>query len=245
MFEFMKENDRRHGIVYVLSFLTSMLAHAVTLCLLVVIPLVFFSGLKVEELVAFIYAPPVPPPAPAPASMPVKAVGTVRQTSIEAMIEAPKGIPNGILPPDETSIGTLDPRSFIGEIPGAVTPGGSGGIGTIAGLLETPKEVPIPPPPSKPRIPIRVGAIEPSRLITKVNPVYPELARRARVSGSVVLEAVIDEEGNVSAVKALSGHSFLVDAAVEAVKHWKYSPTILNGEPVPILATVTVIFRLD
>jgi protein TonB len=112
-------------------------------------------------------------------------------------------------------------------------------------LATTPAEVPNPPPPRPPHTPIRIAAIEPSKLIVKVNPAYPELARRARVSGTVVLEALIDEEGNVSSAKVLSGHSLLVDAAVEAVKHWKYSPTVLNGEPVPILATVTVVFRLN
>ncbi len=119
MFEFVKENDRHHGIVYVLSFLASMLAHGVILCLLVIIPLVFFSGLEAEELVSFVFAPPVPPPAVPPPSPPVKAAGPFRQIRIEAMIEAPRGIPNGIPPPDESSVGTLDPRSFIVELPGA------------------------------------------------------------------------------------------------------------------------------
>ncbi len=247
MFESAKPDDRHHGIVYVLSLLASLLAHAVILCLLVIIPLIFFSGLRAEELVSFVYAPPVPPPALPPPSPPVKAAGTFHEAKIETMVEAPTGIPKGVPPPDESSVGTIDPRSYIGEIPGIRTLGEPGGMGKgITDLLATtPAEVPNPPPPRPRHTPIRIAAIEPSKLIVKVNPVYPELARRARVSGTVVLEALIDEEGNVSSVKVLSGHSFLVDAAVEAVKHWKYSPTVLNGEPVPILATVTVVFRLN
>jgi protein TonB len=78
-----------------------------------------------------------------------------------------------------------------------------------------------------------------------VNPVYPVIAVKARIMGTVILEAVLDEEGGISTVKVLSGHPFLADAAVQAVKQWKYSPTILNGEPVPVIATITVVFRLD
>ena len=132
MFEFMKENDRHHGIVYVLSFLASMLAHGVILCLLVIIPLVFFSGLKAEELVSFVFAPPVPPPAVPPPSPHVKAAGTFHEARIEAMFEAPTEIPKVVPPPDESSVGTVDPRSFIGEIPGVKTPGETEGMGTIA-----------------------------------------------------------------------------------------------------------------
>ncbi len=245
MFEFMKPNDRHHGMVYVLSFLTSLFAHAVILCLLVVIPLVFFGGLKAEELVSFVYAPPIPPPVPPPPIPPVKAAGTVRPIRIAMGWEAPLAIPKGIPLPDDSYVGTVDPHSLLGDIPGVGTPGGTGGIGSLAGLME-PKVVPPPlPPPPKPKTPIRVGVIEPSKLIVKVNPIYPELARRAHVSGTVVLEALIDEEGNVSTVKVLSGNALLVDAAASAVRNWKYSPTVLNGEPVPILATVTVVFRLD
>jgi protein TonB len=106
---------------------------------------------------------------------------------------------------------------------------------------------PPPPPPPRPvkREPIRVGGnVQESKLIKKVEPVYPELAKRARVSGVVILQVTVDEEGNVSELRVLRGHPLLDDEAVRAVKHWKYSPTLLNGEPVPVIATVTVIFNL-
>jgi len=78
-----------------------------------------------------------------------------------------------------------------------------------------------------------------------VNPAYPPLAAKAHVQGSVILEAVVDEEGSVSTLKVLSGHPLLVEAALQAVRQWKYSPTVLNGEPVSVIATVTVIFRMN
>jgi protein TonB len=86
------------------------------------------------------------------------------------------------------------------------------------------------------------GNIKESLLIRKVMPVYPELAKRARVSFTVILVIVVDEEGNVSDIKIQQGHPLLNDAAVTAVKQWKYTPTVLNGEPVPITGTVNVVF---
>ncbi len=93
--------------------------------------------------------------------------------------------------------------------------------------------------------PVRIGGnIAEARLVHRVPPVYPELAKRARVQGKVTLTATTDEVGNVVDVQVVSGHPLLNDAAVTAVKEWKYSPTELNGEKVPIIATVTVIFNL-
>ena len=95
------------------------------------------------------------------------------------------------------------------------------------------------------RDPIRVGGnVQESKLIRKVDPVYPELAKRARVTGRVILIVTVDEEGNVTDIRVSSGHPLLNEAAISAVKQWKYSPTLLNGEPVPVTATVTVFFNL-
>jgi TonB family protein len=93
------------------------------------------------------------------------------------------------------------------------------------------------------RQPIKVGEnVQESKLISRVEPVYPELAKLARVQGRVVLAVTIDEEGNVSEIKVTRGHSLLYEAAVAAVRQWRYSPTLLNGEPVPVIAIVTVTF---
>ena len=101
------------------------------------------------------------------------------------------------------------------------------------------------PKPPVPHILVRVGGdVQESKLLLKVVPVYPALAIAAHAAGSVILEAEIDEEGNVANVKIVSGHPLLVKAAAQAVKQWKYSPTLLNGEPQAVLATVTVVFRL-
>lgn len=84
-----------------------------------------------------------------------------------------------------------------------------------------------------------------SKLINRVEPKYPELAKRARIQGIVLLQVTVDEFGNVAEVKVIRGHPLLNDGAVGAVSQWKYSPTLLNGEPVQVIATVTVNFILN
>ncbi len=104
-----------------------------------------------------------------------------------------------------------------------------------------------PPPPPEDEGPIRVGGqLKEPRRIKYVDPVYPEIARRARVSGPVILEVVLDKEGNPKSVKVLRGLSMgLTEAAVEAVKQWKWEPSTLNGRPVEVIIIVTVNFRLQ
>jgi TonB family protein len=95
------------------------------------------------------------------------------------------------------------------------------------------------------REPIKAGGSMPgSKLIRRVEPIYPEEAKREHVQGLVILTITVDEEGNVTNAVVSKGHPFLNDAAVTAVKQWKYSPTFLNGKPVPVMATVTVKFDL-
>ena len=93
--------------------------------------------------------------------------------------------------------------------------------------------------------PIRVGwNVQEVKLTKRIEPVYPELAKRARVSGFVILQVTVDEEGNVSQINMLRGHPLFDDSAVQAVREWKYSPTLLNGKLVPVIAIVPVIFNL-
>jgi len=93
---------------------------------------------------------------------------------------------------------------------------------------------------------VRVGGvIEPPRKIVHVAPVYPQLARTAHVSGFVILEALIDEQGQVRDARVIRSIPLLDQAAVDAVRQWRFTPTVLNGQVIPIVMTVTVNFRLD
>jgi protein TonB len=92
---------------------------------------------------------------------------------------------------------------------------------------------------------VRVGGrVKEPRKLKNVEPTYPDIAKQARISAVVILEAVIGTSGRVEQVKVLRGHPLLNDAAVNAVKQWVYSPTTLNGTAVPVIMTVTVNFTL-
>jgi protein TonB len=84
--------------------------------------------------------------------------------------------------------------------------------------------------------------VERPRLISGPNPVYPVLARQAKINGDVVIDAVIDAQGNVVEMRTVSGHPLLALAAMEALRHWKYEPTTLGGEAVPVRLLVTITF---
>ena len=76
-----------------------------------------------------------------------------------------------------------------------------------------------------------------------VPPVYPPLASKARISGSVILEATLTEDGTVDQIHVISGHPLLIQAAIDCVRQWRYEPTLLNGIPVPVILTAKVNFN--
>jgi TonB family protein len=113
---------------------------------------------------------------------------------------------------------------------------------------------PPPPPPPPPATggnstgqPTRIrigGNVHPPKLLSAPPPVYPMLARQARIQGDVVLNAVITKDGNVTDLRVISGHPLLVQAAMDAVRKWKYQTTLLDGNPVEVEMTITVHFAL-
>ena len=88
------------------------------------------------------------------------------------------------------------------------------------------------------------GKIRPPRLVRRVEPIYPGVAKQARIQGDVRIDAIIDAKGQVVEMKVLSGHPLLATAALTAVQQWVYEPTYLNEQPVPVVLEVTVNFRL-
>jgi periplasmic protein TonB len=118
----------------------------------------------------------------------------------------------------------------------------------ISGLMPV---IPVPPPPStirKPeeKRPMKVSeGVEQAQLISRIDPRYPILAVQTRKEGTVVLHAIISRDGSITALDVISGHPLLVKAAVDAVRQWRYLPTLLHGEPVEVETTITVIFRLQ
>jgi protein TonB len=175
---------------------------------------------------AHIPEPPAPsrPNTPAPqstAAAPLTAPDVVRpETPVTPSVPGPIdfGVPGG--EPTSSSV-----------IPGGVVGGD---------LLPPP---PTPPPP--PRQPVRVSGLQAPRKIRDMAPRYPAIAQASRVEGVVILEAVIAEDGSVQDVRVLRSKPLLDDAAVEAVRHWRFTPTLLGGQPVPVVMTVTVSFMLN
>jgi protein TonB len=129
-----------------------------------------------------------------------------------------------------------------GGVPGGV-PGGSMG-GVIGGVIGGMGGAPPPPKPTQTRIK-QGGQVQAAMIINRVQPVYPPLARQTRISGTVRLHAIIGKDGSVQQLEVQNGHPLLVQAALDAVKQWRYKPTLLNNEPVEVDTTIDVIFSLN
>jgi len=135
---------------------------------------------------------------------------------------------------------------ITGGVPGGV-PGGTGNLlGGIVGGTAVPTEVVAAPaavPEKKEKEILRVGGdVKPPRKVYSPAPNYPALARAAHISGVVLIDAVIDEQGNIVNARVIQGQSLLVPEALRTVMQWKYEPTYLNGVPYPIQLTITVHF---
>jgi protein TonB len=107
--------------------------------------------------------------------------------------------------------------------------------------------LPPPPPPPRPtpHAPLRIGGnVKAPALLHRVEPVYPEFAARAKVEGIVILEAQVNTDGQVVDVRVLRSAGLLDQFAVDAVRQWRYSPILLNGQPAPFVLTVTISFSL-
>jgi len=225
----------------------------VAICVAILIPLIYTDTLPRSQMTSFLVAPPPPPPPPPPpaAAAPVKVVKVAPRHFDAGRLLAPKQIPKEIamikeeeLPPPSASAGV------VGGVPGGVPGGASGGV--IGGIIgSVPTAAPPPPPPkveAKPVTPQRIrvgGNVQAANLIRKVTPVYPPLAKQARVSGTVRFTAVIAKDGTIQQLSLVSGHPLLVQAAQDAVKQWLYKPTLLNGEPVEVVTQIDVNFTLS
>jgi protein TonB len=183
--------------------------------------------------------------APPPGLPPAQALQhtTIQSQSnfINQTLVAPRAIPRQILNVDESA---PPPQIFTN---GTGVPGGTGS-GDPRGVLSSlgnssPASMPAPPPPVANHV--RVSRMMEGNLIRRVDPAYPAMARLARVQGQVVLSAIINKEGKIDRMQVLSGHPMLVQAAVEAVKQWRYKPYVLNDEPVEVETQITVNFFLS
>ncbi len=231
----------------------SFLLQIVLIGIAILIPLIYTDTLPRTTLTSFLVAPPPPPPPPPPPAAVVKVVKVIPRQFDAGRLMAPKAIPKQIaiikeeeLPP---SIGAG--VGVVGGVPGGVPGGTPGGVmGGILGSIPSPAAPPPPPPVKKEEKKeiqrIRVGGnVQAAMLVRQPKPVYPPLARQARIQGTVRLNAIIGRDGRIQNLAVASGHPLLVPSALEAVKQWVYRPTMLNGEPVEVVTVIDVNFTLS
>jgi protein TonB len=235
------ESKRRKGTgKKPLTFFLSVIIHGLVIGTVVAASLWFVEDVPEPPIPVQFYAaappPPPPPPPPAPKAAPQKAQPkptpqvterVMSPTVIPDVIPQPLPAPEPVQTPGEGVEGGVE-GGVPGGVVGGVIGGTKGGTGTDVGA------------------PLRVGGdVKAPILKERVEPVYPEPARKARMQGVVILEAIITADGTVSDVKVLKSVNPLLDAAAErAVSHWTYRPATLGGRAVSVYLTVTVNFQL-
>jgi periplasmic protein TonB len=235
------------------TVMVSFIVQTIMIIIAVIIPMIYFDALPQTQLTSFLVAPPPPPPPPPPpAATPVKVVKIIPRQFDAGRLMAPKSIPKEIAQIREEE---LPPPSAGGGVVGGVAGGVGGGAmgGILGGILgAVPSAAPPPPPPpvkkEESKVPQRIrvgGNVQQAKLVRQPRPVYPPLAKQARIQGVVKLNAIISRDGTIQNLTVLSGHPLLVPSAMEAVKQWVYAPTLLNGEPVEVVTQIDVNFTLS
>ncbi len=218
----------------------------------VLIPLIYYDALPRTQLTGFLVAPPPPPPPPPPPSPAMPKVVKIIPRQFDAgKLMAPKAIPKqiAVIREEDLAPPTGGGGGVVGGVGGGV-PGGSLG-GVIGGIISAASSMAPPPPPVRVATPsgpqrIRVGGnVQQAKAIRQPRPLYPVLAKQARIQGVVHFTAIIGKDGTIQNLTLISGHPLLVPAAQEAVKQWIYRPTLLNGEPVEVITQIDVNFTLS
>jgi len=204
---------------------------------MVLIPLLFTEALPKTQLMTFLVAPPPPPPPPPPPAE-VHIVKQVQTDIVNGQLRTPTKIPKKVEMIKEEEAPPPMTAGVVGGVPGGIPGGSMGGVmgGIIGGSALIPKV-------AVQRIRVSSGVTQ-GLVIHRVDPVYPAIAKTARVQGTVILQAVIGKDGSIQNLHVVSGHPLLQGAAMDAVKQWRYRPYILNGEPVEVDTQVEVHFTL-
>jgi protein TonB len=223
------------------TVVVSTIVQAAILGILILIPLIYTEALPKGMLTTFIVPPPPPPPPPPPAAAIQRIVKPVVHLIKNGQMMAPTVIPKKIemikeeaAPPDV---------GVSGGVVGGVAGGSMGGV--LGGIIGGVGGAPPPPPPPKSNRPLRVGGnVQQANILREVTPIYPPIAKTAHIQGTVVLHAIISKDGSIEQLEYVSGPPLLMKNAMDAVRQWRYRPTMLNGEPVEVDTTVSVVFTL-
>lgn len=209
----------------------SFAVHAIVIAAVLAMPILAPAVLPALHERDIVYAEVAPPPPPPPPPPPVARAAEPPPPTVSPSA-APVTAPDAIRPETGRELDLVLPSTT------------DVGIVGMTGNLETVVSGPPAPPPA-PSAPVRVGGeVRPPSKIRDAVPTYPAIAQAARVEGTVIIDAVIDEQGRVQSARVLRSIPLLDQAALAAVREWAYTPTLLNGVPVPVVMTVTVRFSL-
>ncbi|HEY2498012.1 MAG TPA: TonB family protein [Candidatus Angelobacter sp.] len=203
---------------------------------LVLLPLIFTEALPKGQLTTWLVAPPPPPPPPPPAAPQIQHVQKVSEI-VDGALRTPSKIPKKIqmIKEEEAPANSGVTGGVVGGVPGGSA---NGVIGGIIGSAAPPPKVATPQ-----KLRVSSGVAEGLK-VHDVTPTYPQMARIAHIQGDVLLQATISKSGVIENLHAVQGHPILIQAAMDAVKQWKYKPYILNGEPVEVETTIKVQFHM-
>jgi periplasmic protein TonB len=217
------------------TFFVSLVLHAGLALSVLALPLFLAEAMPNQEVITVL--PPLalapPPPPPAPSGSPRLPAQRMREPALTAFVAPP--IESELVLDSEPLLAIED---VVGD--GVGVPNGvlDGVVGSVMG------DVPTSAPPPPPRV-VRIGnGIAAPRLVRRVDPAYPAIAVAARVSATVQLEAEVDARGRVASVRVERGHPLFDEAAIDAVRQWRYQPLLLNGQPTGFVLTVTVRFDM-
>ncbi len=222
-----------------MTTLTSLGLQALAVGVLLILPLLRPAGIPILRQLATPVSLGQPEPEPIRSSAHAGANAPAAANPADIVLRQPPRIPNQIaeagddVPPLGSGSGAY--------LPGIRPTAGAGGVLDALGIGARPI---LPAAPAAVSHPVRLSHMREGDLVRKVLPIYPPLARSARIQGTVVMEAMISKSGTIEKLRLLSGHPLLAPAAVEAVRQWRYRPYILNGEPVEVETQITVNFSL-
>jgi periplasmic protein TonB len=225
-----------------LQWASAAVLHIALITALIIVPL-YSTGtihLSKSDEVPLV-APPPPPALPAAGTVVSPRIAHPRgRFTYTVQQRTPNSIPKRVTQEGADAATPPDLAGVAGGVPGGVVGGLAGGAFGGTGTA-------VPPPPPQPQPTKRLvranSLLRPPRQTYSIDPEYPPLALQAHIFGTIIVDAVIDERGNVVQARAVSGHPLLVAAALRAVLQWKYEPTSLNGQPVSVALQVQVQFH--
>lgn len=220
------------------SIAVSLVLQILVIGILSVLPFVFTQVLPAIQLKDVLAAPRAP-----------SALKVRQQASTHAVTATPRVFRLSDLLVRATKPAALNNSEKVAEAPPSIgdigVPDGASSQGVGSVLEGAPPPVSAATSAPKKQGPIRVGTIAAANIIYMVQPMYPQLAKASRISGSVEFTATISKEGTIENLQLVRGHPLLIKAAKEAVLQWRYRPTMLNGEPVEVITDIVVNFVLN